>query len=153
MFAAQRAMAGDWTGAGLEMASGAAGTLPGFGTAGSVGIDTVLAARDAGLIGGGANDNQPVQPIDAGRLLQATPDTLSSMSTQDLQGRLSELNTLTSRDQAEEAAGRSTPELLAEIVALHKKQLEVSTILNKRNNDLTQEQISLTRDLVFTGAL
>ena len=35
LFAAQRAMAGDWTGAGMELASGAASTIPGFGTAGS----------------------------------------------------------------------------------------------------------------------
>lgn len=45
-FAGNRAMAGDWTGAGMEMASGVAGTLPGAGTAASVGIDAALAARD-----------------------------------------------------------------------------------------------------------
>ena len=46
VFAAQRAMAGDFVGAGLELASGAASTVPGIGTAGSVGIDAALAARD-----------------------------------------------------------------------------------------------------------
>ena len=39
-------MAGDFVGAGLELASGAASTVPGIGTAGSVGIDAALAARD-----------------------------------------------------------------------------------------------------------
>jgi len=49
LFAAERAMAGDLTGAALEAASGAAGTIPGFGTAASVGIDAALAGRDMGL--------------------------------------------------------------------------------------------------------
>jgi muramidase (phage lysozyme) len=49
LFAAERAMAGDFTGAGLELASGAASTLPGLGTAASVGIDAALAGRDMGL--------------------------------------------------------------------------------------------------------
>lgn len=45
-FAAGRAMKGDFLGAGLELASGVAGTLPGLGTAASVGIDAALAGRD-----------------------------------------------------------------------------------------------------------
>lgn len=36
----------DWKGAGLELLSGAAGTIPGLGTAASVGIDAALVARD-----------------------------------------------------------------------------------------------------------
>ena len=46
VFAAQRAMQGDFVGAGLELASGAASTVPGIGTAGSVGLDAALMARD-----------------------------------------------------------------------------------------------------------
>lgn len=49
-FAAQRAMKGDMIGAGLELASGAASLVPGAGTAASIGVDGVLAARDAGVI-------------------------------------------------------------------------------------------------------
>lgn len=45
-FAAYRAAKGDWAGAGMEVASGAAGTIPGIGTAASVGIDLALAKRD-----------------------------------------------------------------------------------------------------------
>ena len=56
-FAASRLMAGDKTGAALEAASGLAGTLPGLGTAASVGLDATLAARDAGLIGKTAMSN------------------------------------------------------------------------------------------------
>ena len=45
-FGAQRALSGDWLGAAGEVASGAAGSIPGLGTAASVGIDAALAARD-----------------------------------------------------------------------------------------------------------
>lgn len=45
-FAAQRALEGDYKGAGLELASGAAGAIPGFGTAASLGIDALLAGTD-----------------------------------------------------------------------------------------------------------
>lgn len=45
-FALSRAAKGDWTGAALELASGAAGTIPGLGTAASLAIDAGLAARD-----------------------------------------------------------------------------------------------------------
>ena len=45
-FGAERALSGDWTGAGLELASGAASTIPGVGTAASLGIDAAIAGRD-----------------------------------------------------------------------------------------------------------
>jgi len=46
LFGAQRLMEGDMLGAAGEVASGAAGTIPGVGTAASIGIDTALAGRD-----------------------------------------------------------------------------------------------------------
>lgn len=45
-FAISRAMEGDWAGAGLEAASGLASTIPGIGTAASLGLDAAIAARD-----------------------------------------------------------------------------------------------------------
>ena len=45
-FAIERAMKGDWTGAGLEFASGVASIFPGVGTGISVGLDAALMARD-----------------------------------------------------------------------------------------------------------
>lgn len=62
LFAAQRAMAGDWKGAGLELASGAAGTIPGFGTAASTAIDAGLMARDMGAFEGDTGVEEAVQP-------------------------------------------------------------------------------------------
>ena len=50
LFAGQRLMAGDMKGALLEAASGIAGTIPGVGTAISVGLDATLAAKDMGML-------------------------------------------------------------------------------------------------------
>ena len=47
-FGLSRLMDGDYAGAAMELASGAAGTIPGIGTAASIGIDTALAAKDMG---------------------------------------------------------------------------------------------------------
>ena len=63
-FAGQRALSGDLAGAGLELASGAASTIPGAGTAASVGIDVALAARDIKRAGedqgqGGSRNRRP----------------------------------------------------------------------------------------------
>lgn len=46
VFAVERAMRGDWLGATGELASGVASTIPGAGTAVSLGIDAALIARD-----------------------------------------------------------------------------------------------------------
>lgn len=46
-FGAARAAQGDFTGAGMEIASGIAGTVPGIGTAASLGMDAALMTRDA----------------------------------------------------------------------------------------------------------
>jgi len=51
VFAGQKALAGDWTGAGMEAASGAMSTVPLVGTAGSTAMDAAIMARDAGIIG------------------------------------------------------------------------------------------------------
>jgi len=48
-FGASRLMQGDTVGAGMEVASGLAGTIPAVGTAASVSIDAALAAKDAGI--------------------------------------------------------------------------------------------------------
>lgn len=58
-FGAQRLLSGDFVGAGLEVASGAASLIPGLGTAASVAIDGGLMARDMGAFGGiGGNNNR-----------------------------------------------------------------------------------------------
>ena len=48
MFAVQRLMSGDTTGAGMELLSGIAGSIPGLGTAASLSIDAALMAKDMG---------------------------------------------------------------------------------------------------------
>ena len=61
-FAISRAAKGDFAGAALELASGAASTIPGLGTAASVGIDAALAARDISK----AKSRSAEQPMDVG---------------------------------------------------------------------------------------
>ena len=46
VFAVERAMRGDFAGASMELASGAASTVPGWGTAASVAIDAALIGKD-----------------------------------------------------------------------------------------------------------
>jgi predicted hydrocarbon binding protein len=46
-FGAEKALDGDWIGAGMEVASGAVGSIPVVGTAASVAIDAASAVRDA----------------------------------------------------------------------------------------------------------
>jgi len=65
LFGAQRALAGDFVGAGMELASGAAGTVPGLGTAASVAIDAALVAKDVGAFDGVGKDGT-VQGKDVG---------------------------------------------------------------------------------------
>ena len=52
-FAVDRLTKGDFTGAGLELASGAASTIPGWGTAASIGLDATIMGRDISM----ENDN------------------------------------------------------------------------------------------------
>ena len=59
-FAGMRAMKGDFTGAGLELASGAASTIPGVGTAASIGLDTVILARDIARAGDASEEANAV---------------------------------------------------------------------------------------------
>lgn len=73
-FGAQRALKGDWLGAAGEVASGAAGSIPGLGTAASLGIDAALAARDISK-----EVNQPEAPSD--EIKEAPPTSVESGET------------------------------------------------------------------------
>ena len=61
-----RVLKKDWVGAGLEIASGAASTVPGAGTAASLGIDAALVARDL---------NQDARPAVMAKPKGLTPQT------------------------------------------------------------------------------
>jgi hypothetical protein len=69
LFGAQRLMAGDITGAGMEVASGAASMVPGAGTALSVATDAGLAARDM------ANTNKEIDDTVQQATTEAIADT------------------------------------------------------------------------------
>ena len=65
LFAGQRLMAGDFKGAMLEAASGIASTIPGVGTAVSIGLDATLAAKDMGVLPGQKQAEQQVSSAPA----------------------------------------------------------------------------------------
>jgi len=85
LFAGQRLMAGDFKGAMLEAASGVAGTIPGVGTAISVGLDATLAAKDMGVLPGQKEAEQQQSGVEA-------PDP-----TKDMYGRPIVLNPSTEK--------------------------------------------------------
>ena len=65
IFGLDRALKGDFVGAGLEVASGVSGTLPIFGTAAGFGFDGTLLAKDLGAFEGRqtANNGGGIDPI------------------------------------------------------------------------------------------
>ncbi|AGH26195.1 hypothetical protein CPMG_00094 [Prochlorococcus phage MED4-213] len=85
LFAGQRLMSGDFKGAMLEAASGIAGTIPGVGTAISVGLDATLAAKDMGVLPGQKEAEQQQSGVEA-------PDP-----TKDMYGRPIVLNPSTEK--------------------------------------------------------
>ena len=72
-FGLSRLMKGDYAGAAMELASGAAGTIPGIGTAASIGIDTALAAKDMGAFDKKAGVTPAATPTKAAVTPAATP--------------------------------------------------------------------------------
>jgi ribosomal protein S17E len=82
-FGAQRALQGDFVGAGLEVASGAAGTVPFLGTAASLGIDASLAARDMGALGGNPTTaaNSAARPATTAANSAARPSMFSRLKS------------------------------------------------------------------------
>lgn len=85
-FGAQRAFAGDWKGAGMEVASGAAGTFPGLGTAASLGIDGALAVRDMNAATDGGEKKtvfspSPIRPAAKNGVDDTSLDLLTTLVT------------------------------------------------------------------------
>ena len=70
-------MAGDFSGAGLELLSGVASTVPGLGTAASVGLDAALMAKDMGAFS--SSSEAPASPAGVNQSLP--PSTPSSQSS------------------------------------------------------------------------
>lgn len=76
-FGAGRLLSGDFTGAAMEVGSGLAGTIPGIGTAASVGIDAALMARDEGMF-----DSNELQSSDTEELTPAAQQQKSKITNQ-----------------------------------------------------------------------
>tara|TARA_A100001201_G_scaffold138732_2_gene129951 strand:- start:7019 stop:7621 length:603 start_codon:yes stop_codon:yes gene_type:complete len=95
-FAIDRAMGGDFKGAGLELLSGAASTIPGKGTAASLAIDAINVARDVSIAKEQAaiqsNSQPPVNNIDDLIQLQTTESDNTRVNDAEMLFQLQELN-------------------------------------------------------------
>jgi len=134
-FGLQRALSGDFLGAAGEVASGVASTFPGVGTAASIAIDAGLAARDAGLIGGGnAVPATPAEPGGAG-----TPQALDTSDA----------------DKAKAAAvaaaeAEKTKPVTTEAVKTANASDQLMEIMSKLNNSLDELNDHMSRVAVNT---
>lgn len=105
-FSAERAMAGDTTGAGAELASGAAGIVPGVGTAASLAIDLGIIARDVYNEAYGTESNK--FPFDSD--LTTNPE-LATQRKNEIMSTLKEtVNKYTKDETATKTNESSTPE-------------------------------------------
>ncbi len=95
-FAIDRAMGGDFKGAGLELLSGAASTIPGKGTAAAIAIDAVNVARDVSMANDQAsiqeNSQQPVNDLDDLYQLQTTQSDNTKVNNAEMLFQLQQLN-------------------------------------------------------------
>ena len=87
-FAISRAAKGDYAGAAMELASGAASIIPGFGTAASVALDAGLAARDISQARSRSSDSMDVDDF----TIRSNPkDTITMAGGTKLGGNVEEL--------------------------------------------------------------
>ena len=84
-FGANRAMNGDYLGAGLELASGAAGLFPGIGTVASIGIQGALVTRDLMKTGEGVPTGRGVSAPKSPPAPVATENKTTASSTSEAQ--------------------------------------------------------------------
>lgn len=118
---------GDWKGAGMEMASGIASTVPGFGTAASMGIDASLMARDMG-----AFDNKKEETATS----EAVADLHTTMS-EDMEDSYNSFNELLTHFQTNDPIVR---QMLVSLVNLQTEHLQVikrieNTIIEQGKDD------------------
>ena len=121
-FGAQRALEGDWEGAAAEVASGAAGSIPGVGTAASLAIDAGLEARD---------NNRAEQMSEYSRDTGIKPIKKSTSS--ELSSRSDDLSEISRENER-----RKTQQLVD--ASLTKNE---STIVNQSNDKVCKEKDSI----------
>ncbi len=120
LFAGQRLMAGDMKGAMLEAASGIAGTIPGVGTAISVGLDATLAAKDMGVLPDQKKAEQQTEGLSA-------PDP-----TKDFYGRPIILNPSTEKawKKAVNAAAKDGVDLPASVTSSYRSPEQQQALID-----------------------
>ncbi len=133
-YAVSRAVKGDWTGAAMELASGVASTMPGLGTAASVGIDAGLIARDVA--------NSPTGKVadSAGGTFAASMSEETAPMVAQAEQRAKSMDFGMS-DAGQQALG-SVTNALQENTTVLREILES----NKESNNLNEDQLKIMSD-------
>lgn len=143
-FALERAFRGDWLGASMELASGAASTIPVAGTAASVGIDAALLARDLGVFDGDEVDMAALkQQADAAQSDLANPDIRGRMTDEE-RTRAEQIVSLYEQMSAEQESLKAEQASVAEAQKAHMeegRQLAIAAI----QDQITKEQERIER--------
>lgn len=132
VFGVGRALKGDWSGAALEVASGAASTIPGIGTGASIALDAALAAKDihnaTAQESMGENITDAAQPVsevrDFSGIGAMTAKALKEKEAENAVGSVSLANGTTYEQNAKEEAQAK----------LEKHSMETNNEYNRQNN-------------------
>lgn len=132
LFGLQRFLSGDTTGALMEIASGAAGTLPGIGTAASTMIDAGLMARDMGAF----DESSSTSSSDTKLFNDITMSNKNSSEV---------LTNKTSRDIV---YTQNTTRMNTDIQPSHQQNPTVINNYNTTNNNVSQNQPPIPQMLI-----
>jgi hypothetical protein len=135
-FGAQRALAGDWLGAGLEVASGAASSIPVVGTAASAAIDVGLAARDVmGGDEGGETPNVPTQTTTT----QSAPSSAVTLPSTGAGGGRGSINppTASAMPSVNPSGEKMVSSTQQNIEALHEESMGSSAVVVNKTSSIT----------------
>jgi hypothetical protein len=132
VFGVGRALKGDWSGAALEVASGAASTIPGIGTGASIALDAALAAKDihnaTAQKSMGENITDAAQPVsevrDFSGIGAMTAKALKEKEAENAVGSVSLANGTTYERNAKEETQAK----------LEKHSMETNNEYNRQNN-------------------
>jgi len=149
LFAGQKALAGDFVGAGMEIAAGAAGLLPVVGTGFSLAISAGIAARDLGAFDSATEKPPPPLPEKSNKLSTGASATAKGSSLPKAPSLAPVRGTLASGDVVTLPDGtmvtKDDPRRVKDSVVAHlpeaeradaKKAVILSNNLNMRMNDL-----------------
>jgi len=140
-FGINKAMDGDFTGAGLEVLSGGASLLPGLGTGASLAIDAGLAARDMGVF-----DKDKTKNKDKDKALNTKPLNTTSMNDEPQTQQKSFRPATTEAATSSETASKLTEfQMLSKMIVTEQMKMyqgESYKAMITQQNEFTAEAIA-----------